>query len=160
MDILRKTNNLVKKLIDAKATLAIAESCTGGYISNMFTNISGASKIFNYGIICYSNESKVQLLNIHPKILENYGAVSELVAQQLAMNVRILANTKLGISTTGIAGPTGGTREKPIGLVYIGFSDEKSTIVEKHQLFADRISFKEKVFEIVLSHLEKCEKLG
>ncbi|MFW9950361.1 MAG: CinA family protein, partial [Candidatus Thorarchaeota archaeon] len=149
------TNQIVNKLIEAQTTLAIAESCTGGYISNMITNISGASKIFNSGIICYSNEAKIQILNVNPKIIEKYGAVSELVAQQLAMNIRILSNSKIGVSTTGIAGPTGATIEKPIGLVYIGFSSEEDTIVEKHQIFADRIRFKELVFEIVLNHLEK-----
>ncbi|MFW9951470.1 MAG: CinA family protein [Candidatus Thorarchaeota archaeon] len=158
MDLLKRTNNLVKRLGEANITLAVAESCTGGYISNMITNIPGASAIFDRGIICYSNESKTQLLNVDPKTLEKDGAVSESVAQQLARNIRILSNTTIGISTTGIAGPTGGSPEKPIGLIYIGFSNENATIVEKYQLSADRISFKEKVFDIILSYLEKVTK--
>jgi len=149
---------VVKKLIKRKITLAIAESCTGGYVSNMITNVSGASNIFDRGIVCYSNLSKVELLNVDPISIEKYGAVSESIAQQLAFNIRILSNTNIGISTTGIAGPTGGTPEKPVGLVYIGFSSENETLVTKHQLSAERIIFKEKVFEIIISYLEKLVK--
>ena len=159
MDSLKKISKFIKKLTEVNHTLAVAESCTGGYISNMITNISGASHIFERGIICYSNESKIQLLNVNPKILEKEGAVSESVAQQLAMNIRILSNTTIGISTTGIAGPTGGTLDKPVGLVYVGFSTEDKTIVKEYRLTTDRISFKEKVFEIILSLLEDYLKL-
>ena len=154
MDSLKRIGKAITKLTEVNHTLAVAESCTGGYISNMITNISGASHIFERGIVCYSNESKIQLLNVNPKILEKEGAVSESVAQQLAMNIRILSNTKIGISTTGIAGPTGETLDKPVGLVYVGFSTEDKTIVKEYRLSADRISFKEKVFEIILTLLE------
>jgi len=154
MTLLTKTEILIKKLMKAKMSIAVAESCTGGYISNMITNISGASNVFERGIICYSNKSKIDLLNVEPEIIEKHGAVSELVARQLALNVRLLSNSNIGISTTGIAGPTGGTSEKPIGLVYIGISSENETIVKKYQLSAERMVFKEKVFEIILSLLE------
>jgi len=151
LDIIQE---IVAKFTKSKTTLAIAESCTGGYVSNMITNISGASKVFERGIVCYSNLSKSTLLNVDPDDIVKYGAVSEIVAKQLANNIRALSNVTIGIGITGVAGPTGGTPEKPVGLVYIGFSTQKETIVEKHQFNVDRIMFKRKVFEKVLSLLQ------
>ncbi len=154
MVILDSVKDIVVKFAKNNIKLAIAESCTGGYISNAITNISGASKVFERGIICYSNNSKIDLLNIDPDRIDQFGAVSEIVAKQLAYNIRVLSNVDIGIGITGIAGPTGGTAEKPVGLVFIGFSTEKDTIVEKHQFKAERITFKEKVLEKVLSLLQ------
>ncbi len=154
MVILDSVKDIVVKFTKNNIKLAIAESCTGGYISNAITNISGASKVFERGIICYSNNSKIDLLNIDPDRIDQFGAVSEIVAKQLAYNIRVLSNVDIGIGITGIAGPTGGTAEKPVGLVFIGFSTEKDTIVEKHQFKAERITFKEKVLEKVLSLLQ------
>ncbi|MHA1461295.1 MAG: CinA family protein [Promethearchaeota archaeon] len=145
---------IVVKFTKSNTTLAIAESCTGGYVSNMITNISGASKVFERGIVCYSNLSKSTLLNVDPDDIVKYGAVSEIVAKQLANNIRTLSKVTIGIGITGVAGPTGGTPEKPVGLVYIGFSTQKETIVEKHQFNVNRITFKRKVFEKVLSLLQ------
>jgi nicotinamide-nucleotide amidase len=154
MVILDSVKEIVVKFAKNNIKLAIAESCTGGYISNVITNISGASKVFERGIICYSNNSKIDLLKIDPDRIDQFGAVSEIVAKQLAYNIRVLSNVDIGIGITGIAGPTGGTTEKPVGLVFIGFSTEKDTIVEKHQFKAERIRFKEKVLEEVLSLLQ------
>ena len=154
MVILDSVKDIVVKFTKNNLKLAIAESCTGGYISNAITNISGASKVFERGIICYSNNSKIDLLNVDPDKIDQFGAVSEIVAKQLAYNIRVLSNVDIGIGITGIAGPTGGTAEKPVGLVFIGFSTEKDTIVEKHQFKAERITFKEKVLEKVLSLLQ------
>ncbi len=154
MVILDSVKEIVVKFAKNNIKLAIAESCTGGYISNAITNISGASKVFERGIICYSNNSKIDLLKIDPDRIDQFGAVSEIVAKQLAYNIRVLSNVDIGIGITGIAGPTGGTTEKPVGLVFIGFSTEKDTIVEKHQFKAERIRFKEKVLEEVLSLLQ------
>ena len=154
MVILDSVKDIVVKFTKNNLKLAIAESCTGGYISNAITNISGASKVFERGIICYSNNSKIDLLNIDPDRIDQFGAVSEIIAKQLAYNIRVLSNVDIGIGITGIAGPTGGTAEKPVGLVFIGFSTEKDTIVEKHQFKAERITFKEKVLEKVLSLLQ------
>ena len=151
LDIIQE---IVAKFTKSKTTLAIAESCTGGYVSNMITNISGASKVFERGIVCYSNLSKSTLLNVDPDDIVKHGAVSEVVAKQLAKNIRVLSNVTIGIGITGIAGPTGGTPEKPVGLVYIGFSTQKETIVEKHQFNVGRITFKRKVLEKVLSLLQ------
>ncbi len=151
LDIIQE---IVVKFTKSNITLAVAESCTGGYISNMITNIPGASKVFERGIVCYSNLSKSTLLNVDPDDIVKHGAVSEIVAKQLANNIRALSNVTIGIGITGIAGPTGGTPEKPVGLVYIGFSTQKETIVEKHQFNVDRITFKRKVLEKVLSLLQ------
>ncbi len=154
MDSLDSIKEIVGKFTKSKITLAVAESCTGGYISNMITNIPGASKVFERGIICYSNSSKESLLNINPDDLVQFGAVSEIIAKHLAKNIRILSNVSIGIGITGIAGPTGGTPEKPIGLVYIGFSTLEGTIVKKYQFEVDRITFKEKVLEKILTLLQ------
>ncbi len=154
MEFLEKIKEIITKFTDGKINLAIAESCTGGYISNMFTNISGASKVFERGIICYSNASKVALLNVDPESINQHGAVSETVAKQLANNIRVLSNVTIGIGITGIAGPTGGTLEKPVGLVYIGISTSVKTIVEKHHFDVDRITFKAKILEKILLLLQ------
>lgn len=145
---------IIAKFTKNKITLAVAESCTGGYISNMITNVSGASKVFERGIVCYSNSSKITLLNINPDYLIQYGAVSEIVAKHLANNIRILSNVTIGIGITGIAGPTGGTPEKPVGIVYIGFSNQQETIVKKYQFQVDRITFKEKVLKEIITLLQ------
>lgn len=155
MKMLKRIEKRIKEFTRKKILIAIAESCTGGYVSHMFTNISGASNVFERGIVCYSNKSKIELLNVDPKSIETFGAVSETVARQLAYNVRILSNVDIGIGITGIAGPTGGTSEKPVGLVYIGFSKEEETIIEKYNFNADRINFKELVLEKIIEFLEK-----
>lgn len=155
MNKLKRIEKVIKEFTRKEHLLAIAESCTGGYISHMITNISGASNVFERGIVCYSNKSKIELLNVDPKSIEAFGAVSETVARQLAFNVRILSNVDIGIGITGVAGPTGGTIEKPVGLVYIGFSTGEETIVEKYSFNADRISFKELVLEKIIEFLEE-----
>jgi nicotinamide-nucleotide amidase len=158
MDFLEKIKDIIIKFTTREITLAIAESCTGGYISNMFTNISGASKVFERGIICYSNASKVALLNVDPESINQHGAVSETVAKQLAYNIRVLSNVDIGIGITGIAGPTGGTIEKPVGLAYIGISTTEKIFVEKHHFDVDRITFKAKILEKILLLLQNFIK--
>ena len=158
MEFLEIIEDIITKFTNRKITLAIAESCTGGYISNAFTNISGASKVFERGIICYSNASKVALLNVDPESINQHGAVSETVAKQLANNIRVLSNVDIGIGITGIAGPTGGTPEKPVGLVYIGISTFDRTFVEKHHFNVDRITFKTKILEKILLLLQNLYK--
>lgn len=148
--IIKIVDNLVREQIK----IAFAESCTGGFISHMFTNVSGVSKTFDRSIICYSNASKVELLDVNPKIIERYGAVSSEVAKELAFNIRMLSRVEIGIGITGIAGPTGGTDEKPVGLVFIGFSTKDETFVKKFQFDTDRIDFKKRVLEKVLDYFE------
>ena len=154
MNSIKRVEAIIERFSERKIKIAIAESCTGGYISNMITNVSGSSKVFDRGIICYSNQAKIELVKVDPKILENFGAVSQEVVEQLANNIRILSNVDIGIGVSGIAGPTGGTPEKPVGLVYIGFSTEKEIEVKNYNFNADRITFKKMVFDKVLLFLE------
>ena len=154
MDILKRIENIIKNFTEKSIHIAIAESCTGGYISNMITNVSGASNIFERGIVCYSNRAKIDLVNVNPKTIEEYGAVSKEVVKQLAYNIRILSKVDIGIGISGVAGPTGGTPEKPVGLVFIGFSTEKETIVKKYRFKANRITFKQNVLEEIIQFLE------
>ena len=155
MDILERIQKLVKNYSEKNLKISVAESCTGGFISHMFTNISGASKVFERGIVCYSNQSKIDLLKINPKIIEKYGAISEQVVKQLAYNIRVQSNVDVGIGISGIAGPTGGTPEKPVGLVFIGVSTEKDIIVHNVSFKTDRITFKSKVLEKIIYFLEE-----
>ena len=133
---------VVKMLTAAGKTIAVAESCTGGLIANRITNVSGASEVFINGCVTYSNESKTRLLGVREETLKAFGAVSEEVAREMAEGVRTRAGTHFGISTTGIAGPTGGTTEKPVGLVYIGLATPARTEVRRHMLVFDRETFK------------------
>lgn len=137
--ILKKISNY---LIAKKLRVATAESCTGGLLAHTLTNISGSSTYFDRGIISYSNNSKNELLNVSKKLLKEYGAVSEPVAREMAENVRKISKVDIGISTTGIAGPIGGTKEKPVGLVYIGLSTKKCNIVKKFLFKGNRIDNK------------------
>ncbi|MFX1376129.1 MAG: CinA family protein [Promethearchaeota archaeon] len=155
MNTLERIEKIIKNYTEKKVKIAIAESCTGGYVSHMITNISGASNVFERGIICYSNQAKMELLNIDPNSLETHGAVSEVVVRQLASNIRFLSDVDIGIGISGIAGPTGGTLEKPVGTVYIGFSTKEDTQVKRFNLQGDRINFKKLVLEKIIDYLEQ-----
>lgn len=121
----------VKKLSEAKKTVATAESCTGGLVSKRITEVSGSSAVFECGVCSYANRIKNKILGVKNETLNTVGAVSAETAAQMAQGVRELAEADFGISTTGIAGPTGGSAEKPVGLVYMAVSDDKETIVIK-----------------------------
>jgi competence/damage-inducible protein CinA-like protein len=139
-----------KLLKDKGLTIAVAESCTGGYISHRITNISGSSAYYDRGVVSYSNEAKVELLRVAPELIEKFGAVSEEVARAMAEGVRAISTTDIGVSVTGIAGPTGGTAEKPVGLVFIGLSDATGTIVTKHVFPDERTRFKDRASQAAL----------
>ena len=158
MDVNEKIKELVSTLAKKKMQIALAESCTGGYVSHNITNISGASRVFERGVVTYSNQSKIDMLNVDPRTLQEHGAVSDPVARQMAENLRKISNVDISVSTTGIAGPTGATPGKPIGLVYIGFSTEKGTIVKEFTFKSSRIGFKEKVLEEILLYLDSIIK--
>ena len=111
---------VVQKLREKHLRLATAESCTGGLLSGRITAVSGASEVFDCGVCSYANEIKHRVLGVSEEILSTLGAVSAETALQMAQGVKRLANADIGASTTGIAGPTGGTEEKPVGLVYVG----------------------------------------
>ena len=116
-----KAKKLSELLISKNMSIAVAESCTGGSISSSLTSIPGASTYFNCGFITYSNQSKVNMLGVDPKTIELYGAVSEKVAYEMAMGAGQNSQSDLALSVTGIAGPSGGTPEKPVGMVCFGF---------------------------------------
>ncbi len=122
---------VLKLLQERKLTLALAESCTGGLVSNRLTDIPGASESLMYGVVSYSNEAKVKLLGVKEETLRAYGAVSSQTAEEMAAGVRSLVNADIGVSVTGIAGPDGGSPEKPVGLVYIGIASGEKTEVHK-----------------------------
>ncbi len=120
------------------ATLSVAESCTGGLVAERLTSVSGSSRYFIGGAVVYSNELKTQLADVPPDLIEVYGAVSEQVARALAEGIRKRCGTTLGLGVTGIAGPTGGTAEKPVGLVYHALASENGTEVIKRNFPGDR----------------------
>lgn len=126
-----------------KFTLAIAESCTGGLVSHLITNVPGSSSYFKGGIIAYSNDIKVNLLSVSEKTIERAGAVSKEVAEEMAIGVKNVIKADLGLSITGIAGPSGGTEKKPVGLVYIGLSRNTETIVKDFLFSKERHKIKE-----------------
>jgi nicotinamide-nucleotide amidase len=140
-----------KLLSDKGKTIAVAESCTGGLIGTKLTNVSGSSHYFERGVVTYSNQAKTELLGVPQRILDKYGAVSEQTATLMAEGVRKSAKTDYGLSSTGIAGPTGGTPEKPVGLVYIGFAWENDSIAHKFQFGGDRITNRELATQAALN---------
>ena len=125
-------NKLVKKLIQKKLKIAFAESCTGGMLSSTITSVSGSSKVFNLGLITYSNKAKIDVLKVSKKIISKYGAVSNECCLSMVKNLSKISKANISISITGVAGPNGGTRLKPIGLVYIGIQKGNKIIVQKN----------------------------
>ncbi len=131
-------------------TLSIAESCTGGLICDRITNVPGSSDYFEGGMVNYSNELKARHLGIPLKYIKRYGAVSPQVAKKMAEGVRKAFNTTFGLSTTGVAGPTGGTKRSPVGRVFIGLTAGKKVLVKKLDLKGTRRAIKEKATEKTL----------
>jgi nicotinamide-nucleotide amidase len=136
-------------------TLSIAESCTGGLICDRITNVSGSSDYFMGGMVTYSNESKAKHLGIPLKYIKRYGAVSPEVARKMAEGVRKAFNTTFGLSTTGVAGPTGGTKRSPVGRVFIGVATGRKASVKKLDLRGTRRQIKEKATEKALQFFYK-----
>ena len=114
------SQRIVKLLSKKRLKISCVESCTGGLLSNAITSVSGSSKVFNLGIVSYSNESKNKVLKVPKTFIKKYGAVSKEVCKVMALNVSNIGKTNMSLSITGIAGPKGGTKKKPVGLVYIG----------------------------------------
>ena len=141
-------------LIKKKLTLAIAESCTGGLLTHRLTNIPGSSAFLQCGIIAYSNQTKIKLLKVSPKMIQKYSAVSEPVAVAMAREVRKIHAADLGISITGIAGPTGGTSQKPVGLIYIALRTKSETICNKYLFKGTRIQIKSQAVQKALGLLQ------
>jgi PncC family amidohydrolase len=135
---------LIKLLIRKKIKISVAESCTGGLLASAITSISGASKIFNLGLITYSNQAKINILKVNKKIIKKYGAVSHECCYAMVNNLSKISKANIYVSITGIAGPKGGTKKKPVGLVYIGvkkgdkieinkcfFKNKKRSLIQK-----------------------------
>ena len=122
---------LVKKLIEKKLKISIAESCTGGLLASSITSISGASQVFNLGLITYSNQAKIKFLKVNKNIIKKYGAVSHECCLAMVNNLSKMSKAQINVSITGIAGPKGGTKQKPVGLVYIGVKKGNKTQINK-----------------------------
>jgi nicotinamide-nucleotide amidase len=148
--------NIVGNLLSKNdLTIAVAESCTGGLIADRITNVSGASKYFDRGVVTYSNKSKIELLGIPEGLITKHGAVSREVAEAMASGIKNGSHSNIGISTTGIAGPSGGTNEKPVGLVWIGYSNNKITFAEKFLFGDDRLRTKIRASQAALNIVRK-----
>ena len=128
---------IVNKLIKQKLTISFAESCTGGLLSSVITSVSGSSKIFKFGLVTYSNDAKIKLLNIKKSTIAKYGAVSHETCLSMVKNLNKISKTNISISITGIAGPNGGSKKKPVGLVYIGIK-KGSKIIVNQSLFKNK----------------------
>ena len=124
--------NLVKKLIHKKLKISFAESCTGGMLASSITSISGASKVFNLGFITYSNQAKINVLEINKTLIKKYGAVSAECCEAMVKNLSRISKAQINVSITGIAGPNGGTKSKPVGLVYIGVKRSNKLLITKN----------------------------
>ena len=140
-----------KLLLKKKKTLSIAESCTGGLLANRITDISGSTKYFRMGVVTYSNELKNKVLNIPIETIKKHGAVSRQVASLMAKNVRKLSNSSIGIGISGIAGPAGGTKKKPVGLIYIALSTKTKTVCKEHRFLGQREIIKFKATQAALN---------
>ena len=150
---------LVKKFIKKKVKISVAESCTGGMLSSAITSINGSSKVFSLGLVAYSNKSKIKVLKVSKKLIKKYGAVSEQVCLAMVKNVSKIGKTSMSVSVTGIAGPSGGTEKKPVGLVYIGIKKNNKIIIKKYLLknngrFYIQKTTVNKCLSLILSALE------
>ena len=125
-------NKLVKKLIQKKLKISFAESCTGGMLSSTITSVSGCSKVFNLGLVTYSNKAKIDILKVPKRIISKYGAVSIECCLSMVKNLSKISKANISVSITGVAGPNGGTKLKPVGLVYIGIKKGDKISVQKH----------------------------
>ena len=137
-------------LIRAKKTCSVAESCTGGFMGHTLTNVPGASAFFLLGVVAYDNAAKIKLLRIPAALIKRYGAISPEVTQRMAQNVRRILKTDIGMGITGIAGPTGGTKTKPVGLTFIAFSEGRKTEVFKFHFKGNRLANKQRAVQAAL----------
>jgi nicotinamide-nucleotide amidase len=142
-------------LTENRATIAAAESCTGGMVAERLTNIPGSSVYFVGGVVCYSNELKTTMVGVPPELIESKGAVSAEVARSLADGIRKRTGATLGVGITGIAGPGGGTPEKPVGLVYIGLADERGPKEKEFRFFGDRDRIRQQATQLALDMVRR-----
>lgn len=143
-------------LTTSNATVAVAESCTGGLITDRITNVPGSSNWFEHGIVCYSNASKIRLLKVNPAVIDRHGAVSRQTAEAMAAGIRSTADADFGIATTGIAGPGGGSAQKPVGLVWIAISSAEGTFAFEYHFGANRVRTKQRAAQAALDMLRRA----
>tara|TARA_Y100000992_G_scaffold205445_1_gene140422 strand:- start:281 stop:739 length:459 start_codon:yes stop_codon:yes gene_type:complete len=124
--------SLIKKLTKKKIKISLAESCTGGMLASKITSISGSSKVFNFGLITYSNQSKIKNLKVNRNIIKKHGAVSHECCKAMVINLSRISKANINVSITGVAGPNGGTKKKPVGLVYIGVKKGSKIVISKN----------------------------
>jgi|TARA_B110000902_G_C14246399_1_gene564456 nicotinamide-nucleotide amidase len=128
----KETNQIINKLISKKITLSTVESCTGGMLTQEITSVSGASKVFKFGIVAYSNQSKVKYLKVPLRIIKIYGSVSKQCCRAMLNNLSKISKSEINIAITGVAGPNGGSKLKPVGLVYIGIKKGKRIEINEY----------------------------
>ena len=129
---MNQNKKIISLLIRKKLKLAIAESCTGGLLSSAITSVSGSSKVFTVGLVTYSNQAKINILKVNENIIKKYGAVSAECCEAMVKNLAKISKAQINVSVTGIAGPKGGTKNKPVGLVYIGVKKSNRILVTKN----------------------------
>lgn len=147
---------VVKILKEKNLMLSTAESCTGGMIGELITSVSGASEVYGFGFITYANEAKEQILGIKHETLEKFGAVSEETAREMALGAKRVSGSDISVSVTGIAGPGGGTKEKPVGLVYTAICFNEKVETFKLLLKGDRESVRKQTCEKVFENIINC----
>ena len=125
-------NSIIEKLNKRRLKISFAESCTGGMLASKITSVSGASKIFDLGLVTYSNQAKISILKVNRRIIQKYGAVSPECCEAMVKNLAKISKAQINISVTGIAGPDGGTKTKPVGLVYIGVKKSNKLLITKN----------------------------
>ena len=128
----KNSQKIVKLLSQKRLKISFAESCTGGLLSSSITSISGSSKVFTLGLVTYSNQSKINILKIPKKIIVKHGAVSYQTCLSMVKNLNKISKTNISLSITGVAGPKGGTKQKPVGLVFIGIKKGNKTLIKKY----------------------------
>ena len=149
-------NKIIKKLIKNKLKISFAESCTGGLLSSSITSISGSSKVFDLGLITYSNKAKVAILKIPKKIITKHGAVSKECCLSMVKNLSKISKANIFVSITGIAGPNGGTKSKPVGLVYIGIKKGNKIIIKENRYkSSNRMSIQKATVKTSLNIIQK-----
>lgn len=150
---MQQVTHLLEKLREQNLKLVTAESCTGGLIATSITEVAGSSDVFERGFITYSNQSKIELLGVSPETLEELGAVSAQTATEMALGAIKNSSANVAISVTGIAGPTGGSAEKPVGLVYIGIYHQNKVRVYKHNFSGSRCDVRKESAERAINYL-------
>ena len=155
----KKSKKIVNLLKRKKLKISFAESCTGGMLSSTITSVSGSSKVFNLGLVTYSNESKIKVLKVPKNTIRKYGSVSEQVCKAMVKNVSKIGKANISVSITGIAGPSGGTKIKPVGLVYVGIKKGNKVEIKKYLFKNKGRSYIQKAavnksLELILSFLK------